>query len=223
MSNLTNTSLTDTRLTVHQVMTDAPVIPVIVLNQVAHAVPLAQALAAGGIRMLEITLRTPQALDCMREITASGAENTGGAVVGAGTVRNAREAEAAVKAGAKFLVSPGYTTELGAAAKSLGVPLLPGVATSSEIMTVLQDGLTAAKFFPAVQAGGIPMLKAFAGPFGDLKFCPTGGITPENAADFLALPNVACVGGSWLVPQKAMEQGDWAQITALAKTAHGLR
>jgi 2-dehydro-3-deoxyphosphogluconate aldolase / (4S)-4-hydroxy-2-oxoglutarate aldolase len=206
-------------LTVQQVMTDAPVIPVIVLNEVAHAVPLADALAAGGIRMLEVTLRTPQALECIAEIAATSPK----AVVGAGTVRNAKEAEAAVKAGSKFLVSPGYTSELGAAAKALGVPLLPGVATSSEILAVLQDGWTAAKFFPAVQAGGVAMLKAFGGPFGDLKFCPTGGITPQNAAEFLSLANVACVGGSWLVPADALAQGDWARITALAAAACTLR
>ena len=200
-------------LTALQVMQDAPVIPVIVLNDVAHAVPMARALLAGGIRMLEITLRTPQALACMEAI----ANEVEGAVVGAGTVRSPHDAAAAVKAGARFAVSPGYTPAVGQACKDLGLPLLPGVATGSEIMMAQEDGYTELKFFPAMQAGGPAMLKAWSGPFFDVKFCPTGGVTPGNALEFLSLPNVACVGGSWLVPADALVQGDWVRIESLAR------
>ena len=202
-------------LTSLQVMQDAPVIPVIVLNDVAHAVPMARALLAGGIRMLEITLRTPQALACMEAI----ANEVEGAVVGAGTVRSPQDAAAAVKAGARFAVSPGYTTAVGQACKDLGLPLLPGVATGSEIMMAQAGGYTELKFFPAMQAGGPAMLKAWSGPFFDVKFCPTGGVTQQNANDLLSLPNVACVGGSWLVPADALAKGDWARIEALAREA----
>lgn len=202
-------------LTSLQVMQDAPVIPVIVLNDVAHAVPMARALLAGGIRMLEITLRTPQALACMEAI----ANEVEGAVVGAGTVRSPQDAAAAVKAGARFAVSPGYTPAVGQACKDLGLPLLPGVATGSEIMMAQEGGYTELKFFPAMQAGGPGMLKAWSGPFFDVKFCPTGGVTQQNANDLLSLPNVACVGGSWLVPADALAQGDWARIEALAREA----
>jgi 2-dehydro-3-deoxyphosphogluconate aldolase/(4S)-4-hydroxy-2-oxoglutarate aldolase len=202
-------------LTSLQVMQDAPVIPVIVLNDVAHAVPMARALLAGGIRMLEITLRTPQALACMEAI----ANEVEGAVVGAGTVRSPADAAAAVKAGARFAVSPGYTPAVGQACKDLGLPLLPGVATGSEIMMAQEGGYTELKFFPAMQAGGPGMLKAWSGPFFDVKFCPTGGVTQQNANDLLSLPNVACVGGSWLVPADALAQGDWARIEALAREA----
>ena len=198
-----------------QVMQDAPVIPVIVLNDVAHAVPMARALLAGGIRMLEITLRTPQALACMEAI----ANEVEGAVVGAGTVRSPQDAAAAVKAGARFAVSPGYTPAVGQACKDLGLALLPGVATGSEIMMALEGGYTELKFFPAMQAGGPGMLKAWSGPFFDVRFCPTGGVTQQNANDLLSLPNVACVGGSWLVPADALAKGDWARIEALAREA----
>jgi 2-dehydro-3-deoxyphosphogluconate aldolase / (4S)-4-hydroxy-2-oxoglutarate aldolase len=200
-------------LTSLQVMQDAPVIPVIVLHDVAHAVPMARALLAGGIRMLEITLRTPQALACMEAI----ANEVEGAVVGAGTVRSPADAAAAVKAGARFAVSPGYTPAVGQACKDLGLALLPGVATGSEIMMAQEGGYTELKFFPAMQAGGPAMLKAWSGPFFDVKFCPTGGVTQQNANDLLSLPNVACVGGSWLVPADALAQGDWARIEALAR------
>ena len=202
-------------LTALQVMQDAPVIPVIVLHDVAHAVPMARALVAGGIRMLEVTLRTPQALACMEAI----AQEVPGAVVGAGTVRSAADAAAAAKAGARFAVSPGYTQTVGQACRDHGLSLLPGVATGSEIMMAQEDGYTELKFFPAMQAGGSAMLKAWGGPFFDVKFCPTGGVTPGNAAEFLSLPNVACVGGSWLVPADALAQGDWARIEALAREA----
>ena len=205
-------------LTSLQVMQDAPVIPVIVLNDVAHAVPMARALLAGGIRMLEITLRTPQALACMEAI----ANEVEGAVVGAGTVRSPQDAAAAVKAGARFAVSPGYTPAVGQACKDLGLPLLPGVATGSEIMMAQEGGYTELKFFPAMQAGGPGMLKAWSGPFFDVKFCPTGGVTQQNANDLLSLPNVACVGGSWLVPADALAQGDWARIEQLASEASQL-
>ena len=201
------------------VMRDAPVIPVIVVHEVAHAVPMARALVAGGIRMLEVTLRTPQALDAMRAIAQEVPE----AVVGAGTVRSASDAEAALRAGARFAVSPGYTHAVGQACRTLGLPLLPGVASGSDIMRAFEDGHTEMKFFPAMQAGGLAMLKAWSGPFFDIRFCPTGGITAENAAQFLALPNVACVGGSWLVPHDALAQGDWSRIEALARQARALR
>lgn len=206
-------------LTALQVMQDAPVIPVIVLTDTRHAVPMARALVAGGIRMLEITLRTPQALACMELIAREVPE----AVVGAGTVRSASDAQAAAMAGARFAVSPGYTHALGHACRELGLPLLPGVATGSEIMMAQEDGFTELKFFPAMQAGGAAMLKAWGGPFGDVRFCPTGGVTLHNAPDLLALPNVACVGGSWLVPFDALAQGDWARIETLAREAAGLR
>ena len=165
------------RLSALQVMQDAPVIPVIVLHDVAHAVPMARALVAGGIRMLEVTLRTPQALACMEAI----AKEVPGAVVGAGTVRSAQDAAAAAKAGAQFAVSPGYTRTVGQACRDHGLPLLPGVATGSEIMMAQEDGYTELKFFPAMQAGGPNMLKAWSGPFFDVKFCPTGGVTQQNA------------------------------------------
>ena len=205
-------------LTALDVMRDAPVIPVIVLHEPRHAVPMARALVAGGIRMLEVTLRTPRALDCICAIAAEVPE----AVVGAGTVRTAGDAEAAARAGARFAVSPGFTPTLGRACRAAGLPLLPGVATGSEILLAQEEGFDALKFFPALQAGGVAMLKAWQGPFGDVLFCPTGGIQPSNAMDFLALKNVVCVGGSWLVPADALEQGDWARITLLARAAVAL-
>lgn len=201
------------------VMQDAPVIPVIVLDEVAHAVPLARALLAGGIRMLELTLRTPQALACIEAIAREVPE----AVVGAGTVRSAVDARAAADAGARFAVSPGFTPTLGQACRDAGLPLLPGVATGSEILLAQEQGYTELKFFPALQAGGAAMLKAWAGPFADVRFCPTGGIQSANAAEFLALPNVVCVGGSWLTPAEAVASGDWERITQLARQACGLK
>lgn len=205
-------------LTALQVMQDAPVIPVIVLHDVAHAVPMARALVAGGVRMLEVTLRTPQALACMEAIARDVPE----AVVGAGTVRTPADAQAAALAGAQFAVSPGYTHAVGQACRDVGLALLPGVATGSEIMMALDDGFTELKFFPALQAGGAAMLKAWSGPFFDVQFCPTGGVTPQNAPELLTLPNVVCVGGSWLVPADALAQGDWARITQLARAARSL-
>ena len=206
------------QFTALQVMQDAPVIPVIVLNDVAHAVPMARALVAGGVRMLEVTLRTPQALACMEAIAREVPE----AVVGAGTVRTPADALSAARAGARFAVSPGYTHAVGQACRDAGLALLPGVATGSEIMMAQEDGLSELKFFPAMQAGGAAMLKAWSGPFFDVRFCPTGGVTLANAPDFLALPNVVCVGGSWLVPTDALAQGDWARITQLARDTKAL-
>lgn len=207
------------RLTAIDVMSDAPVIPVIVLSDVAHAVPLARALVAGGIRMLEVTLRTPVALACIEAIAREVPE----AVAGAGTIRSAADAQASAKAGARFGVSPGYTHSVGKACRELGLPLLPGVATGGEIMAAQEDGYNQLKFFPAMQAGGLAMLKAWQGPFGDVKFCPTGGITAANAPEFLALSNIVCVGGSWLTPQDAVQAGDWARITQLAREAVALK
>ncbi|MEJ7931919.1 bifunctional 4-hydroxy-2-oxoglutarate aldolase/2-dehydro-3-deoxy-phosphogluconate aldolase [Ramlibacter sp. AN1015] len=210
---------TGTAVTALQVMRDAPVIPVIVLQEVAQAVPLARALVAGGIRMLEVTMRTSVALACIEAIAREVPE----AVPGAGTVRSAADARAASRAGARFAVSPGYTSSVGHACRDLGLPLLPGVATGSEIMAAAEDGHTELKFFPALQAGGVAMLKAWGGPFPELRFCPTGGVSPANAAEFLALPNVVCVGGSWLTPADAVSTGDWARITQLAREATQLQ
>lgn len=209
----------ESRISSLQVMQDAPVIPVIVLNDVAHAVPMARALLAGGVRMLEVTLRTPQALACIEAIARDVPE----AVVGAGTVRSKADAQAAAMAGARFAVSPGYTSAVGQACRDVGLALLPGVATGGEIMMAQEDGFAELKFFPALQAGGTAMLKAWSGPFFDAKFCPTGGVTLQNASDFLALPNVVCVGGSWLVPADALAQADWARITQLARDTQTLR
>ena len=206
-------------LTALQVLQDAPVIPVMVLNPVAHAVPMARALLAGGIRMLEVTLCTRQALACIEAIAREVPE----AVVGAGTVRSVADAQAAAKAAARFAVSPGYTSAVGQACRDAGLALLPGVATGSEIMVAQEEGFNELKFFPAMQAGGPAMLKAWSGPFFDVKFCPTGGVTLQNAPEFLALPNVVCVGGSWLVPAAAVAQGDWASVTQLARDTQALR
>ncbi|WP_313074978.1 bifunctional 4-hydroxy-2-oxoglutarate aldolase/2-dehydro-3-deoxy-phosphogluconate aldolase [Melaminivora sp.] len=207
------------KLTALDVVHDAPVIPVIVLHELRHAVPLARALVAGGIRMLEVTLRTPVALDCVRAMVQEVPE----AVAGVGTVRTGAEAEAAQRAGAAFAVSPGFTLGLARTCAELGLPWLPGVATASEILAAQEAGLSALKFFPAMQAGGVGLLKAWQGPFPEVVFCPTGGVQPDNAPSLLALGNVACVGGSWLVPTQALEDRDWARITALAREACALR
>lgn len=221
-----NTSSTETLmtsssrpLTALEVMQDAPVIPVIVLHDPAQAVPLARALVAGGIRMLEITLRTSVALECIARIAQEVPE----AVVGAGTICSPADAEGAQRAGAKFAVSPGFTSAVGMACREMNMPLLPGVATASEIMMALADGYTELKFFPAMQAGGIAMLKALGGPFPQVKFCPTGGVTADNASDFLALSNVGCVGGSWLAPAQVLASQDFVRIQSLAKAAAILR
>jgi 2-dehydro-3-deoxyphosphogluconate aldolase/(4S)-4-hydroxy-2-oxoglutarate aldolase len=174
---------------------------------------------AGGVRVLEVTMRTPVALAAIEAIARAVPE----AIVGAGTIRSAADARAAKDAGSLFGVSPGYTAAVGAACRAAGLPLLPGVATASEVMAAQADGLDFLKFFPATAAGGIPMLKALAGPFPDVSFCPTGGITPETAPQFLALANVRVCGGSWLTPADAVAAGEWSRITGLARAAGALR
>jgi 2-dehydro-3-deoxyphosphogluconate aldolase/(4S)-4-hydroxy-2-oxoglutarate aldolase len=201
------------------IMQASPVIPVIAIDDIAHAVPLAKALVAGGIRVLEVTLRTVHGLPAIRAI----AEQVPGAIVGVGTLTQADEFVAARDAGAVFGVSPGLTPALIAAAKSSGLPLLPGVMTPSEVMAAREAGFRQLKLFPAVPAGGVGMLNAIAGPLGDVTFCPTGGISLDSAPDFLACKNVACVGGSWLTPKDLLKSGDWARITALAMAASKLR
>jgi 2-dehydro-3-deoxyphosphogluconate aldolase/(4S)-4-hydroxy-2-oxoglutarate aldolase len=202
-----------------EIMRTSAVIPVIAIDKLEHAVPLAKALVAGGIRVLEITLRTEHGLPAIRAI----AEQVPDAIVGVGTLTSPEEFVASRDAGAVFGVSPGLTPALIAAAKSSGLPLLPGVMTPSEVMAAREAGFRQLKLFPAVPAGGIGMLNAIAGPLGDIMFCPTGGISQETASQFLACKNVACVGGSWLTPKNAIEIGDWNKITALAKAASALR
>ena len=196
-----------------------PVIPVIVIKRLEDAVPLARALVEGGVRVLEVTLRTPVALQCMQAINEAVPE----AIVGAGTVRSIADAKAAKDAGCQFAVSPGYTTPIGLACKEIGLPLLPGVSTATEVMAAGADGYDFLKLFPATAVGGIALLKALAGPFPDVMFCPTGGISLETAPQFLALPNVVVCGGSWLTPADAVAAKDWARITKLAKEAGSLR
>lgn len=196
-----------------------PVIPVIVIDRLEDAVPMARALVEGGVRVLEVTLRTPVALEAMRRIAAEVPQ----AVLGAGTLRTPADVQAALAAGCTFGVSPGLTTDLARACHDLGLPLLPGVATASEVMAANDAGFRFLKFFPAVAAGGLAMLKSLAGPFPDVQFCPTGGITPQSAPEFLALAQVRVCGGSWLTPAALLQQGDWAGITALARQASGLR
>jgi 2-dehydro-3-deoxyphosphogluconate aldolase/(4S)-4-hydroxy-2-oxoglutarate aldolase len=196
-----------------------PVIPVIVIQNLEDAVPMAQALVAGGVKVLEITLRTPVALAAMEAIAKAVPE----AIVGAGTVRSVADAQAAKKAGCRFAVSPGYTSEIGRACRDIDLPLLPGVSTGSEVMQANADGYFFLKLFPATAVGGIPLLKALAGPFTDVVFCPTGGITVDTAPQFLALSNVKVCGGSWLTPADAVAAKDWARITQLAREASALR
>ena len=205
--------------TILEIMRTSAVIPVIAIEKLEHAVPLAKALVAGGIRVLEVTLRTAHGLPAIRAI----AEQVPDAIVGVGTLTSADEFAAARDAGAVFGVSPGLTAALIAAARSSGLPLLPGVMTPSEVMAAREAGFRQLKLFPAMQAGGIGMLNALAGPLGDVHFCPTGGISQETASQFLACKNVACVGGSWLTPQNAIDIGDWARITALASAASALK
>jgi 2-dehydro-3-deoxyphosphogluconate aldolase/(4S)-4-hydroxy-2-oxoglutarate aldolase len=193
----------------------APVIPVVVVHEATHAVPIAKALVDGGLPVIELTLRTPAALDAIERIAAEVPE----IVVGAGTVVNTSQPKQAVAAGAQFLVSPGSTAELRAAMRDTGLPHLPGVATVSEVMALLEDGYTDMKFFPAEAAGGAPYLRAIHSPVPAARFCPTGGITPTNLAEYLATPNVGCVGASWLTPADAVERGDWAHISGLARKA----
>ncbi len=197
----------------------APVIPVIVIDDLRHAVPMARALVAGGIRVLEVTMRTPVALDAVRAIAGEVPD----AIVGVGTVTQTKHFTEAKNAGAQFAVTPGLTRDLARAAIDMALPLLPGVMTPSDIIAALNEGFTALKFFPATAAGGTTMLKALAGPFADVAFCPTGGITVATAPDFLALNNVKCVGGSWLTPKNLMDANDWSGIEKLAREAAGLK
>ncbi|MCB1825941.1 MAG: bifunctional 4-hydroxy-2-oxoglutarate aldolase/2-dehydro-3-deoxy-phosphogluconate aldolase [Candidatus Competibacter sp.] len=207
------------RLNVLDVMRVGPVIPVLVIEDLAQAVPLAKALVAGGVRVLEVTLRTPVALAAIRAM----ADEVPEAIVGVGTLTRPEDFTEARDAGACFGVSPGLTPALIAAARQSGLPLLPGVMTPSDVIAARQAGFEQLKLFPARQAGGMGMLQALAGPFPDVTFCPTGGITAETAPEFLALPNVGCVGGSWLTPKAALLAGDWGRITELAREANGLK
>jgi 2-dehydro-3-deoxyphosphogluconate aldolase/(4S)-4-hydroxy-2-oxoglutarate aldolase len=193
----------------------APVIPVVIIDDAKHAVPMARALVAGGIPAIEVTLRTPAALDAIRAIAAE----VEGAVVGVGTVLTAKDLQAAEQAGARFAVSPGVSPNLLAAADDSALPLLPGAATASEVMSLLERGYRYLKFFPAVPAGGAKLIGAWASPLPQVRFCPTGGISLSTAADFLSLPNVLCVGGSWLTPNDKLKAGDWSGIEQLAREA----
>jgi 2-dehydro-3-deoxyphosphogluconate aldolase/(4S)-4-hydroxy-2-oxoglutarate aldolase len=204
---------------IRDIVAATPVMPVIVIERAADAVPLARALLAGGIRVLEVTLRTAAALDGIRAI----AREVPQALVGAGTVLSPADFEAAREAGARFAVSPGATLELLAAAHTCGLPFLPGVMTPSDVIAAVAAGYQVLKFFPAVPAGGVAMLNAFAGPFPQVQFCPTGGIGLDTAPQFLALPNVCCVGGSWITPAASIQSADWPSITRLAQQARSLR
>ncbi|MEV7283679.1 bifunctional 4-hydroxy-2-oxoglutarate aldolase/2-dehydro-3-deoxy-phosphogluconate aldolase [Streptomyces sp. NPDC093252] len=197
----------------------APVIPVVVVDDPADAVPLARALVAGGLPAIEVTLRTPGALDAIRAVAAEVPD----AVVGAGTVISPGQVTDAVAAGARFLVSPGWTDGLLESMRGSGVPFLPGVSTTSEVVALLERGVSELKFFPAQAAGGAAYLKSLYGPLPQARFCPTGGIGADSAPGYLALPNVACVGGSWMLPRDAVAGGDWGRISALAREAAGLR
>lgn len=197
----------------------APVVPVVVIEDAATAVPLARALVAGGLPVIEVTLRTAAALPAIERIAAEVPD----AVIGAGTIRSAQDVASAVAAGSKFLVSPGTTPALVDAMLAGGVPFLPGVATASEAMTLFERGVREMKFFPAEAAGGLPYLKALGGPLPDVRFCPTGGITLASAPSYLALPNVGCVGGTWLTPADALATGDYARIQKLAAETSTLR
>jgi 2-dehydro-3-deoxyphosphogluconate aldolase/(4S)-4-hydroxy-2-oxoglutarate aldolase len=205
-------------MTVLEVMRTGPVIPVIVIDAIDRAVPLARALVAGGVRVLEVTMRTPVALQAVRAI----AHEIDGAIIGVGTITRPEDFERSIEAGAGFGVSPGLTPELTKAARASGLPFLPGVMTPSDVIAARAAGFTELKLFPARQAGGVGMLQAMAGPFPDVTFCPTGGVSAATARDFLALPNVACVGGSWLTPADLVAAGNWSAITALARDAAAL-
>jgi len=206
-------------MNIREIMQLSPVIPVLTVTRVEHAVPLAQALVRGGIRVLELTLRTACALDAIAAMRAAVPT----AIVGAGTLTRAEDFTAAEAAGAQFGVTPGLTPALAEAARGVGFPLLPGVMTPSELIAARAAGFNACKLFPAQQAGGVGMLKALGGPFPDSVFCPTGGVSRHNAADYLALPNVLCIGGSWLAPRELLEAQDWPAIEALARDAAALR
>ncbi|KAB0537181.1 2-dehydro-3-deoxyphosphogluconate aldolase/(4S)-4-hydroxy-2-oxoglutarate aldolase [Pseudochrobactrum saccharolyticum] len=201
------------------VMTGQTVIPVLLVDKAADAVPLARALAKGGLPAIEITLRTSAALDAIRAV----AEDVPEAIVGAGTILNAAHYEQAVAAGSKFIVSPGVTDAILKAADNSPVPLLPGCATASEVMSLRERGYTHVKFFPAEQAGGAAYLKALSSPLAGTFFCPTGGISLSNAMNYLTLPNVLCIGGSWIAPKELVNDGKWDEITALAAAAAALK
>lgn len=196
-----------------------PVMPVVVIDRLEDAVPLARALVDGGLPAIELTLRTPVALDAIRLIALEVPE----ILLGAGTIVTPSQAAEALDAGARFLVSPGATPSLLAAMSDTGLPFLPGTATVSEVLAVLETGITEMKFFPAEASGGAAFLTAISSPVPAARFCPTGGITAESAGDYLALPNVGCVGGSWLTPTDALRDGDWARVESLARAAAGLR
>ncbi|WAT01978.1 bifunctional 4-hydroxy-2-oxoglutarate aldolase/2-dehydro-3-deoxy-phosphogluconate aldolase [Rouxiella chamberiensis] len=198
-----------------QILTSGPVVPVIVINKLEHAVPMAKALVAGGVRVLEVTLRTDCALEAIKAIARDVPE----AIIGAGTVLNPQQLAEVTAAGAQFAISPGLTEPLLKAANEGSIPLIPGISTVSELMLGLDAGLREFKFFPAEANGGVKALQAIAGPFPQVRFCPTGGITPGNYRDYLALKSVLCIGGSWLVPADALESGDYARITQLAREA----
>ncbi|GMB92662.1 2-keto-3-deoxy-6-phosphogluconate aldolase [Helicobacter bizzozeronii] len=202
----------------HQVLSTSPIVPVMVIEHAKDAVPLARALVAGGIKILEITLRTKQALESIRLIAKEVPE----ALVGAGTILNAQQLEEAQKAGARFAISPGLTPLLAKEAKQFDLPLIPGVAGASELMLALEHGFTHLKFFPAQAAGGVGMLKSLSGPFEGVYFCPTGGISLENMHSYLALKNVLCVGGSWLAPKDLVANGKWENITQIAQESLGM-
>jgi 2-dehydro-3-deoxyphosphogluconate aldolase/(4S)-4-hydroxy-2-oxoglutarate aldolase len=202
-----------------EILSAAPVVPVLTIEDRAVALPLARALVAGGLTALEVTRRTPAGLDCIRAI----AGEVEGAAVGAGTVLSPRQLDEAVRAGARFLVSPGATPGLVEAAAASPVPYLPGVATAGEAMTLAEKGYGYLKFFPAEPAGGIAYLKALAAPLPEVRFCPTGGIGAANAGSYLALANVVCVGGSWVAPADALAAGNWTRVTTLARGAAALR
>ncbi|MFS1438595.1 keto-deoxy-phosphogluconate aldolase [Shewanella sp. 10N.286.52.C2] len=195
----------------------SPIVPVMVINKIEHAVPLAKALVAGGISVLEVTLRT----ECALEAIALIAKEVPDALVGAGTILNELQLQQAVDAGSQFIITPGATVDLLKAAKRGNVPLIPGVASISEVMAGMELGYTHFKFFPAEASGGVNALKAFSGPLANIRFCPTGGITPTSYKNYLALANVDCIGGSWIAPTDAMEQEDWGRITQLCKDAIG--
>ena len=198
-----------------EIFAAGPVVPVLVIHKVEHAVPIAHALIKGGIRVLEVTLRTPAALEVIKAIS----EQVPDAIIGAGTVTNAQQLKEVTDAGAKFAISPGMTADLLAAGMQGSVPLIPGISSISDLMKAKDAGYTHLKFFPAEASGGIKAIKSIGGPFPDITFCPTGGIGPNNYRDYLALPNVKCVGGSWLAPDEAIANGDWDAITELASTA----
>lgn len=206
-------------LSMLDIMRLGPVIPVLVIEDLAQAVPLARALVTGGVRVLEVTLRTPVALEAIRTIARKVPE----AIIGVGTLTRPQDFKDALDAGAQFGVSPGLTPALIEAARQTGLPLLPGVMTPSDVIAARLAGFQQLKLFPAQQAGGVAMLNALGGPFPEVAFCPTGGVSAENAPDFLALPNVACVGGSWLAPKAAVVAGDWDPITVLAQQASALK